>query len=172
MDSKLNIAEKAAQVGSAAAALVRKVRLLGILGLGSAAWIWLVLFVFVGSIPHFLLAVPAGLLGLILLLPGAVVLLATLGLSSLGQLPQRLRLNTPTQPGSRVRRGPLGALRRLWEIRRDIMGYKAALIAYAGAIRLFTLPVLLIVSLGMLASLFQIVLALLSLPVVLLSIAL
>jgi hypothetical protein len=172
VDPKLNIAEKAAQVGTAAAALVRKVRLLGILALISAIWLWLLLFVFVGSIPHFLLAVPAGLLGLILLLPGAVVLVATLGLSSLGQLPQRLRPTKSTKTERSARKGPIGLIRRLWEIRREILSYKGALIAYAGAIRLFTLPVLLIVSLGILASLFQISLAALSLPLVLLSIVL
>jgi hypothetical protein len=126
------------------------------------------LFVLIGSIPHFLLAIPAGLLGLILLLPSVIVLIATVGLSSLGQLPHRLQSNGPMKTPSPTRKGPIGALRRLWEIRRQILGYKAALITYAGAIRLFTLPVLLLVSLGMLASLFQIILAVLSLPLMLL----
>ena len=168
MDQGLNIAERAAQVGAAASALVRKVRLLGLLGLVSAIWLWLLLFVFIGSIPHFLLAIPAGLLGLILLLPGAIVLVTTIGLSSLGQLPGRLQSNQPIKEKSPTRKGPIGALRRLWDIRREILGYKTALITYAGAIRLFTLPVLLLVSLGMLASLFQIILAALSVPLMLL----
>lgn len=43
-----------------------------------------------GSIPHFLLALPAAVIGLILLMSGLVVLLTTLGLTSLTRLPQRI----------------------------------------------------------------------------------
>jgi hypothetical protein len=163
------LATRAARIATLAQALVRRVRLLGWTGLMSAAWLWLVLFVILGSIPHFLVAIPAAVVGLVLLLPGAIVLLTTLGLDSLGRLPQRLgeggtaASSTPSAP----RRGPIALLRKLWSIRREILGHRLALIRYAGAVRLFTLPILLLISLAILACLFQIVLALFSLPVVL-----
>lgn len=168
------LAQRAARIAMLAQALVRRVRFLGWAGLLSAAWLWLVLFVILGSIPHFLLAVPAAAVGLILLLPGAIVLLTTLGLDSLGRLPQRLgAAGSPSLPGTTpaARRGPVALLRKLWSIRREILGHRLALIRYAGAVRLFTLPVLLLISLAILACLFQIVLAFLSLPMVLLALA-
>lgn len=174
MDTRLNISERAVKIGASAAALVRKVRILGLSALGSACWLWLVLFVFVGNIPHFLLAIPAAALGLVLLLPGAIVMLTTLGLNSLAQLPKGLGNPKPSEPGTSGRRawGPLAILRRLWGIRREVLGYKTVLISYAGAIRLFTLPFLLVISIAMLACLFQIALALISLPLLVLAILL
>ena len=168
-----NLTERARRISALAEVLVRRTRVLGWLALGSAVWLWLVLFVILGSIPHFLLAVPAALVGLILLLPGLVVLLTTLGLKTLTRLPQRLgsELAPETDP-TRRRRGPLGLLRKLWAIRREMLGYKLVLVRYAGAVRLFTLPVLLLVSLAILACLFQLLLVLLSLPMVLVSVAL
>ena len=168
-----NLTERARRISALAELLVRRTRVLGWLALGSAAWLWLVLFVILGSIPHFLLAVPAAAIGLILLLPGALVLLTTLGLTSLTRLPQRLGLAPAARPKAapRRRRGPIGLLRKLWALRREILGYKLVLVRYAGAVRLFTLPVLLLISLAVLACLFQLLLALLSLPVVLASVA-
>ncbi|MFP4207309.1 MAG: hypothetical protein ACLFSC_01545 [Wenzhouxiangella sp.] len=169
-----SLAARAARIAMLARALVRRIRFLGWAGLLSAAWLWLVLFVILGSIPHFLLAIPAALMGAILLLPGAVVLLTTLGLDSLGQLPQRLgagRSSPPSAPAAQ-RRGPIALLRKLWSIRRELLGHRLALIRYAGAVRLFTLPVLLLISLAILACLFQMVAALISLPLVLVSLLL
>jgi len=168
-----NLTERARRISALAELLVRRTRVLGWLALGSAAWLWLVLFVILGSIPHFLLAVPAAAIGLILLLPGALVLLTTLGLTSLTRLPQRLGLAPAARPKTAPRRrlGPIGLLRKLWALRREILGYKLVLVRYAGAVRLFTLPVLLLISLAVLACLFQLLLALLSLPVVLASVA-
>ena len=168
------LAARAARIAMLAQALVRRIRFLGWAGLFSAAWLWLVLFVILGSIPHFLLAVPAALIGVILLLPGAVVLLTTLGLDSLSRLPQRLGTEvSPTAPSAPAapRRSPVALLRKLWSIRREILGHRLALIRYAGAVRLFTLPVLLLISLAILACLFQVFMALISLPLVLLAIA-
>ncbi|MGY6630898.1 MAG: hypothetical protein ACXIUL_07820 [Wenzhouxiangella sp.] len=62
-------------------------------------------------------------------------------------------------------------LRRLWAIRREMLGCKLVLLRYAGAVRLSTLPVLLLISLAVLACVFQLLLALLSLPLVLVSLA-
>ncbi|MEE4638923.1 MAG: hypothetical protein V2J42_09315 [Wenzhouxiangella sp.] len=169
-----SLAARAARIALLAQTLVRRVRFLGWAGLLSAAWLWLVVFVILGSIPHFLLAIPAALMGVILLLPGAVVLLTTLGLDSLGRLPQRLGAGSPAPSNAPAppRRGPIALLRKLWSIRREILGHRLALIRYAGAVRLFTLPVLLVISLAILACLFQIVVALVSLPMVLLSLLL
>ncbi len=169
-----SLAARAARIATLAQTLVRRIRLLGWIGLVSAAWLWLVLFVILGSIPHFLLAVPAAVIGLILLLPGAVVLLTTLGLESLGRLPQRLGAGSAAPPSApaAAHRGPVALLRKLWSIRREILGHRLALIRYAGAVRLFTLPVLLLISLAILACLFQVVVALVSLPLVLLSLLL
>ncbi len=169
-----NLTERARRISALAEVLVRRTRVLGWLALGSAAWLWLVLFVILGSIPHFLLALPAAGIGLILLLPGLVVLLTTLGLNSLTRLPQRLGV-APAAAGetaNRRRRRPMGLLRKLWTIRREILSYKLVLVRYAAAVRLFSLPVLLLISLAVLACLFQILLAILSLPLVLVSIAL
>ncbi|NDY95093.1 hypothetical protein [Wenzhouxiangella limi] len=169
-----SLAARAARIAALAQTLVRRIRLLGWLGLVSAAWLWLVLFVILGSIPHFLLAVPAAVIGLILLLPGAVVLLTTLGLDSLGRLPQRLGAGSSAPPSApaATRRGPVALLRKLWSIRREILGHRLALIRYAGAVRLFTLPLLLLISLAILACLFQVVVALVSLPLILLLVVL
>ncbi|MFW5815316.1 MAG: hypothetical protein ACOCVP_00545 [Wenzhouxiangella sp.] len=169
-----SLAARASRIAALAQTLVRRIRLLGWIGLVSAAWLWLVLFVILGSIPHFLLVFPAAAVGLILLLPGAVVLLTTLGLDSLGRLPQRLGAGSPPPPSApaAARRGPVALLRKLWSIRREILGHRLALIRYAGAVRLFTLPVLLLISLAILACLFQVAVALVSLPVVLLSLLL
>ena len=169
-----NLTERARRISALAAVLVRRTRVLGWLALGTAVWLWLVLFVILGSIPHFLLALPAAGIGLILLLPGLVVLLTTLGLKSLTRLPQRIGAELSPGPDvtPRRRRGPIGLLRKLWAIRREMLGYKLLLLRYAGAVRLFTLPVLLLISLAVLACLFQLLLALLSLPLVLVSIAL
>lgn len=169
-----SLAARAARIATLAQTLVRRIRLLGWIGLVSAAWLWLVMFVILGSIPHFLLAVPAAVIGLILLLPGAVVLLTTLGLESLGRLPQRLGAGSSSPPSApaAAHRGPVALLRKLWSIRREILGHRLALIRYAGAVRLFTLPVLLLISLAILACLFQVVVALVSLPLVLLSLLL
>jgi len=166
--------QRAERIAAQAGVLVQRARLLGWLGLASAAWLWLVLFVILGSIPHFLLAVPAAAVGLILLLPGTVVLLTTLGLKTLTRLPQRLGAGPLPEknPPPRRRRGPFILLRKLWAIRREMLGYKLILLRYAGAVRLFTLPVLLLISLAVLACVFQLVVALLSLPLVLVSIAL
>ena len=172
--SSAGLQQRAARIAAQAQMLVQRARLLGWLGVASALWLWLVLFVILGSIPHFLLAVPAALIGVILLLPGAVVLLTTLGLDSLSRLPQRLGTEvSPTAPSAPAapRRSPVALLRKLWSIRREILGHRLALIRYAGAVRLFTLPVLLLISLAILACLFQVFMALISLPLVLLAIA-
>ncbi len=175
METRLNISERAAQIGASAAALVRRVRMLGLSALVCACWLWLVVFVFVGNIPHFLLAIPAAVFGLVLLLPGIIVITTTLGLNSLAQLPAKLGAS-PSRESSESegqrRRGPFALLRRLWGIRREVVGYKTVLISYAGAIRLFTLPFLLVISIGILACLFQIVLAMISLPLVALALLL
>ncbi|TVS14222.1 MAG: hypothetical protein EA419_00060 [Wenzhouxiangella sp.] len=165
---------RAARIGALAGVLVRRMRLLGWLALAAAAWLWLVLFVILGSIPHFLLAVPAAAVGVILLLPGLVLLAATLGLQTLTRLPERLGAAPATQATGAVpkkRRGPIGLLRKLWAIRREMLGYKLVLVRYAGAVRLFTLPVLLVISLAVLACVFQLLLVVLSLPLVLVSLA-
>ena len=163
-----SLADRAQRVAALAGTVLRSVRLLGWLGLVAAGWLWLVLFVILGSIPHFLLAPPAALVGVILLLPGLVLLGTTLGLKTLTRLPQRLGLGAPRDPApsARPRRGPIALLRKLWALRRETLGYKLVLIRYAGAVRLFTLPVLLLISLAVLACLFQLLLALLSLPLV------
>ena len=168
-----NLTERARRISALAETLVRRTRVLGWLALGSAAWLWLVLFVILGSIPHFLLALPAAVIGLILLLPGLVVLLTTLGLKSLARLPQRIGAELAPKPDTAPRRrcGPIGLLRKLWAIRREMLGYKLVLVRYAGAVRLFTLPALLLISLAVLACLFQLLLVLLSLPLVLVSVA-
>ena len=174
METRLNISERAAQIGASAAALVRRVRMLGLSALVCACWLWLVLFVFVGNIPHFLLAIPAAVLGLVLLLPGIIVITTTLGLNSLAQLPTKLGAS-PSRESSKSeerRRGPFALLRRLWGIRREVVGYKTVLISYAGAIRLFTLPFLLVISIAILACLFQIALTMISLPLVALALLL
>ncbi len=162
------LADRARRISALAETLLRRTRVLGWLALACALWLWLVLFVILGSIPHFLLAVPAAAVGLVLLLPGLVVLLTTLGLKSLTRLPQRLGAKIAPRPEAveRRRRGPLGLLRKLWAIRREVLGYKLVLVRYAGAVRLFTLPVLLVISLAVLACLFQLLLAILSLPLV------
>jgi len=163
------LSARAARIATLARTAVKRVRLLGWLGLASAAWLWLVLFVFVGAIPNFLLAVPAALISVTLLLPGAVVLLTTVGLNSLGQLPRRLGANAPvasTTPCRKERRS-FSLLRKLWAIRGEILDHKLTLIRYAGAVRLFTLPVLLAISLAVLACVFQIALAAFSLPLML-----
>jgi len=174
METRLNISERAAQIGASAAALVRRVRMLGLSALVCACWLWLVLFVFVGNIPHFLLAIPAAVLGLVLLLPGIIVITTMLGLNSLAQLPTKLGAS-PSRESSESeerRRGPFALLRRLWGIRREVVGYKTVLISYAGAIRLFTLPFLLVISIAILACLFQIALTMISLPLVALALLL
>ncbi|HMA99185.1 MAG TPA: hypothetical protein VKO38_07015 [Wenzhouxiangella sp.] len=174
METRLNISERAAQIGASAASLVRRVRMLGLSALLSACWLWLVLFVFVGNIPHFLLAIPAAVLGLVLLLPGIIVITTTLGLNSLAQLPAKLGAKPSREPSESEgrRRGPFALLRRLWGIRREVVGYKTVLISYAGAIRLFTLPFLLVISIAILACLFQIALTMISLPLVALALLL
>ena len=170
----VGLQQRATRIATQAALLVQRARLLGWLGLASALWLWLVLFVILGSIPHFLLAIPAALMGVILLLPGTVVLLTTLGLKSLTRLPQRIGAELSPKPDTapRRRRGPIGLLRKLWAIRREMLGYKLVLVRYAGAVRLFTLPVLLLISLAVLACLFQLLLVLISLPLVLVAVAL
>ena len=169
-----NLTERVRRISALAEVLVRRTSVLGWLALATAVWLWLVLFVILGSIPHFLLAVPAPLVGLILLLPGLVVLLTTLGLKTLTRLPQRIGAGLSPRPDvtPRRRRGPIGLLRKLWAIRREMLGYKLVLVRYAGAVRLFSLPALLVISLAVLACLFQLLLALLSLPLVLVSVAL
>lgn len=166
--------QRAEQIARQATLIVRRARLLGWLALASALWLWLLVFVILGSIPHFLLSLPAAMVGVILLLPGAVVLLTTLGLDSLTRLPQRLGFGPAVMagPASVQRRGPIVLLRKLWALRREILTFRQLLVGYVGAVRLFTLPVLLLISLAMLACLFQLLLAVLSVPLLLVALAL
>lgn len=165
---------RAKRIAFQAERVVQRARLLGWLGLLSALWLWLLIFVILGSIPNFLLAAPAALIGLVLALPGAVMLLTTLGLKSLTRLPQRLggQFSPPTDDWASRRRSPLLLLRQLWALQREMLGYKLTLVRYAGAVRLFTLPALLLICLAVLACLFQLLLALFSMLLVLVSVAL
>ena len=164
------VAGRVHRVAGMAAGLVRILRRLSGLAAISAAWLWIALFFLVGSIPHFLLAAPAALVGAAMLLPALVVGVAVLGLGSLTRLPARVSASGEG-PGEKARSGqrPKGLLRRLWAIRRELIGYKVTLARYAAAVRLFTLPALVVVSIAVVLCILQILLAVVSVPVVILA---
>ncbi len=174
------LVERAEAIARSAHAIIGKVRRMALYAALSAVWLWLVLFGLTGVLEYTLVAFTSVLIGGAMLLPSAVLYLLTLGLNEVMRLPERVATmavsgqqqvketvqlaagETEVQRWWRVGK----VVRKLWKMRGLILDYKAVLVRYAAAIRLFTLPGLVVLLLALGLSLLQILAALVSIPLV------
>lgn len=172
--------ERAHAVARVAQSIIGKVRGLALYAALSAVWLWIALFVLLGSLEHTIVALTAVLVGGAFLLPPAVLYLLTLGLDGLMHLPSRVaEMASAGQAQARetLRPAPeetapqrwwrIGkVIAGLWKMRELVIDYKVVLVRYAAAVRLLTLPGLMLVLGALLLSGVLIIGAVLSVPVV------
>lgn len=174
--------ERAHAIARTAQSIVGKVRQLSLYAALSAVWLWGVVFVLTGVLEYTLVALTAVLIGLAMLLPAGLLYALTLGLNEVMRLPERLAAmaqsgqarvketvhlaadETEAQRWWRI--GKVTAA--LWKMRGLVIEYKGMLVRYAAAVRLFTLPGVLLLLAALLLSVLQIIGAVLSVPVVVL----
>jgi len=179
-DSSSALQERAQAIARTAQSIIGKVRQLSLYAALSAVWLWGVVFVLTGVLEYTLVALTAILIGLVMLLPAGLLYALTLGLNEVMHLPERVAAmvesgqaqvketislsagETEAQRWWRI--GKVTAA--LWKMRRLVVEYKGMLVRYAAAVRLFTLPGLLLLLAALLLSVLQIIAAVLSVPVV------
>jgi|GEM_PF-2684833 len=174
--------ERAHAIAQTAQSIIGKVRRLSLYAALSAAWLWGIVFVLTGVLEYTLVALTALLIGVVMLLPAGMLYALTLGLNEVMRLPERVAAMAETGQ-ARVKEtislstGETEAQRwwrigkvtaALWKMRRLVVEYKGMLVRYAAAVRLFTLPGLVLLLGALVLSVLQIIGAVLSVPVVLL----
>ncbi len=179
-DSSSALQERAQAIARTAQSIIGKVRQLSLYAALSAVWLWGVAFVLTGVLEYTLVALTAILIGLVMLLPAGLLYALTLGLNEVMHLPERVAAmaeggqarvketislsagETEAQRWWRIGK----VMAALWKMRGLVLDYKALLVRYAAAVRLFTLPGLLLLLVALLLSVLQIIGAVLSVPVV------
>lgn len=168
-----------ASIAETARSLIDKVRLVAIVAAGAGAWLWVVFYYPFGVFEEVGRGLAAVLVGGLLLLPSGVLFVFYGGLRELSRLPQRVSgiassgredVRGAAEHVKAVRRArskPWRLVQAIWAMRGLVVRRKAALVKYVAAARLFTAPVLFLVILALVMSLVLVVVAVVSLPLVL-----